>query len=102
VLHIFEFNTETALESASKIVKLAIEAYKRRNVSKINIPNVKVTAYAGFSTEAIVEALGMLDPIDPLKPLIDNIVNGNIRGVAVFAGCNNPNVVQDLVFYYDC
>jgi len=93
-----EFNTETALESAGKIVKLAIEAYKRRNVAKVYIPDVKVTAYAGFSAEAIVEALSLVNPADPLKPLIDNIVNGNIRGVAVFAGCNNPNVVQDLAF----
>lgn len=93
-----EFKTETASESAKKIVKLAIEAYKRRNPAKVNIPDTKVTAFAGFSAEAIVGALSMLDAADPLKPLIDNIVNGNIRGVAVFAGCNNPNVVQDSAF----
>jgi len=93
-----EFNTEIAFESAKKIVKLAIEAYKRRNIAKISIPDTKVTAIGGFSAEAIIEALSMLDKKDPLKPLVDNIVNGNIRGVAVFAGCNNAKVVHDSAF----
>lgn len=43
-------------------------------------------------------ALSALNPTAPLKPLIDNIVNGNIQGIALFAGCNNPQVVQDLNF----
>ncbi|HWQ77686.1 MAG TPA: anaerobic carbon-monoxide dehydrogenase catalytic subunit [Anaerovoracaceae bacterium] len=93
-----EFSTETAVESAKKIVRLAIEAYKKRNPAKINLVDITETAYAGFSAEAIVGALSALDGEDPLKPLLDNIVNGNIRGVALFAGCNNPNVVQDSAF----
>jgi carbon-monoxide dehydrogenase catalytic subunit len=35
---------------------------------------------------------------DPLKPLIDNIKAGNIRGVCLFAGCNNVKVPQDQNF----
>jgi len=53
---------------------------------------------AGFSTEAIVGALSKVDAEDPLKPLIDNIVNGNILGVCLFAGCNNVKVPQDSAF----
>jgi carbon-monoxide dehydrogenase catalytic subunit len=53
---------------------------------------------AGFSTEAIVAALSLVDQEDPLKPLIDNIVNGNIQGVCLFAGCNNVCVPQDSAF----
>jgi carbon-monoxide dehydrogenase catalytic subunit len=87
-----------AVESARKIVSLAIDAYKKRNPSKINLVDIVETAYAGFSAEAIVGALSAIDKEDPLKPLLDNIVNGNIRGVALFAGCNNPNVVQDSAF----
>ena len=49
----------------------------------------------GFSTEAIVSALSLLNKEDPLKPLIDNIVEGNIYGVCLFAGCNNVKVPQD-------
>lgn len=93
-----EFSTETAKESAGKIVKLAIEAYKSRNPAKVNLSDITETAYAGFSTEAIIAALSTVDREDPLKPLLDNIVNGNIRGVVLFAGCNNPNVVQDHAF----
>jgi carbon-monoxide dehydrogenase catalytic subunit len=37
-----------------------------------------------------------VDKEDPLKPLIDNIVNGNIQGVCLFAGCNSVKVTQDL------
>ena len=52
----------------------------------------------GFSTEAIVGALSKVDAEDPLKPLVDNIANGNILGVCLFAGCNNVRVPQDENF----
>ena len=90
-----EFHDDKAVESAKKIIRLAIEAYKHRDPKKVDIPDVKQTAMAGFSLEAIVEALSKVDAKDPLKPLIDNIVNGNIQGIALFAGCNNVKIVQD-------
>jgi carbon-monoxide dehydrogenase catalytic subunit len=93
-----EFDTKNAAESAREIIQLSINAYKRRNSAKVNIPNTTAKVYAGFSAEAIVGALSMVDADDPLKPLVDNIVNGNIKGVALLAGCNNPQVVQDLSF----
>lgn len=43
-------------------------------------------------------ALAAVNPEDPLAPLIDNIVNGNIQGVALFAGCNNTRSTQDESF----
>ena len=92
------FDTKDAAESARKIIQLSIDAYKRRNSARVNIPDTTAKVYAGFSAEAIVGALSMVDAEDPLKPLIDNIVNGNIQGVALLAGCNNPQVVQDLSF----
>ncbi|GAW92323.1 anaerobic carbon-monoxide dehydrogenase catalytic subunit [Calderihabitans maritimus] len=93
-----EFSEETALENAAKIIKLAIDAYKRRDRSKVNIPDYKETAIVGFSAEAVLAALSKVNPEDPLKPLIDNIVNGNILGIALFAGCNNLRVTQDHNF----
>ena len=39
-----------------------------------------------------------MDEADPLKPVVDNIKAGNIRGVCLFAGCNNVKVAQDLGF----
>lgn len=93
-----ELNEENARECAKDIIKSAIEAYGKRRPEKINIPDNKCTSIAGFSTEAIVEALKKVDSEDPLKPLIDNIVKGNILGVCLFAGCNNAKVPQDENF----
>jgi len=89
------FDEANARETATQIIRTAIEAFKKRNPAKINIPEVSTPAIAGFSTEAIVGALGLLDAEDPLKPLIDNIVNGNIAGVCLFAGCNTVKIPQD-------
>jgi carbon-monoxide dehydrogenase catalytic subunit len=96
--HHVSFHEEHASEIAHDIVGRAIEAFKRRDAQRVHIPNVKNTAIVGFSAEAVIAALAKLDPEDPLKPLLDNIVNGNIQGVALFAGCNNTRSVQDESF----
>lgn len=93
-----EFNEKKAHETALQIIRLGIEAFKRRDPRKVNIPTHQSTAVVGFSTEAIVGALALVNKDDPLKPLIDNIVNGNILGVCLFAGCNNAKVRQDSAF----
>lgn len=91
-----EFHEASARATAATIIRTAIAAFKKRDPARINIPEVSTPAIAGFSTEAIVGALGLLDPADPLKPLIDNIVNGNIYGVCLFAGCNTVKIAQDF------
>ncbi|MEW6348812.1 MAG: anaerobic carbon-monoxide dehydrogenase catalytic subunit [Thermodesulfobacteriota bacterium] len=93
-----DFNEARAKETAKTIIRMGIEAFKKRDPKKVSIPKNAVTAIAGFSTEAIVEALSKVNAEDPLKPLIDNIVNGNIQGVCLFAGCNNVRVPQDQNF----
>lgn len=90
-----EFHEAGAKESARKIIQTAIEAYKKRDAGRINIPDITSTAFAGFSTEAIIGALSLVNKEDPLKPLIDNIVAGNIYGVCLFAGCNSVKITQD-------
>ncbi len=90
-----EFHEANARESARKIIVAGIDAFKKRDPKKINIPDVTSSAIVGFSTEAIVGALSLLNKEDPLKPLIDNIVSGNIYGVCLFAGCNSVKVAQD-------
>jgi anaerobic carbon-monoxide dehydrogenase catalytic subunit len=92
------FTPENGAEDARQIVRLAIEAFKRRNPARVLIPDFKQTAVVGFGTEAILEALACLNPEDPLQPLVDNIVNGNVRGIALFAGCNSTQVSQDSSF----
>ncbi|MCX5893718.1 MAG: anaerobic carbon-monoxide dehydrogenase catalytic subunit, partial [Deltaproteobacteria bacterium] len=93
-----EFSEEKGGEAARDIIRLGIEAFKRRDPKKVNIPDHQSEVMAGFSTEAIVGALALLNKEDPLKPLIDNIVAGNILGVCLFAGCNNVRVPQDENF----
>lgn len=93
-----EFVEETAVESAHKVIRIAIENFVRRKNKPVDIPPFKSTVVTGFSAEAIVGALAKLDAEDPLKPLIDNVVAGNIRGVCLFAGCNNVAVPQDRNF----
>ncbi|MDA8100087.1 MAG: anaerobic carbon-monoxide dehydrogenase catalytic subunit [Nitrospiraceae bacterium] len=90
-----EFHEANAKESARQIILAAIDAFKKRDRKKVNIPDVSTSAMAGFSTEAIVGALSLVNKEDPLKPLIDNIVAGNIYGVCLFAGCNSVKVSQD-------
>jgi carbon-monoxide dehydrogenase catalytic subunit len=90
-LHV-EFTAENADQAAETIVRTAIEAFKARQGKAVEIPQVKASGLAGFSVEAIVEVLSKVDPADPLKPVIDNIVAGNIFGAVAFAGCPNPKI----------
>ncbi len=92
------FTEETAAENAREAVRMAIEGFKQRQGRPVDIPEHKSKVVAGFSTEAIVGALAKLNADDPLKPLIDNIAEGNIRGVCLMAGCNNVKVPQDSSF----
>jgi carbon-monoxide dehydrogenase catalytic subunit len=94
-LHV-EFTEEGAKDSARKIIAEAVEAFRKRDPGKINIPDVSSPALVGFSAEAIISALSLLNKDDPLKPLIDNIVSGNIYGVCLFAGCNTVKIPQDM------
>lgn len=89
---------EHAREAAEGIIEAALEAYTRRNHSKVMIPEGKETCIVGFSTESILQVLERLDAEDPLKPLIDAIVAGHIKGVALFAGCNTTQIDQDKNF----
>lgn len=89
------FDEKDARKAARQVVSESIDAYTRRDPQKIDIPNVQQDAIVGFSAEAIIGALALLDKEDPLKPLIDNIVAGNIYGICLFAGCNSIKITQD-------
>jgi len=89
----FEF--ESADEAAQKSVRMAIDAFKNRDRSRVDIPSVKSETWAGFSVEAIVGALAKVNATDPLKPLVDNIKSGNVLGAVGVVGCNNVRTTQD-------
>jgi len=85
-----EYSPEKADEVAKQVIETALEAYKQRDQSRVFIPDSAEEIIAGFSVEALIEVLSKVNPEDPLKPLIDNIVNGNIFGVVAIVGCPNP------------
>ncbi|NOZ68236.1 MAG: anaerobic carbon-monoxide dehydrogenase catalytic subunit [Deferribacteres bacterium] len=93
-LHI-GFSEAGARDCAKEIIRAATDAFKKRDPARINIPGISSAAFAGFSTEAILSALSLVDKDDPLKPITDNIASGNIYGVCLFAGCNNVKITQD-------
>ena len=89
-----EFHEETALEDAKTIVREAILNFKNRDKSKVMVPELKSEAMVGYAEEAIVGQLNnvvntQIDDMNTLKPLIDVLASGVIRGVVGVVGCNN-------------
>lgn len=89
------FNTTSAMEDAKKLIRIAIEAYKNRDPKKISIPNEKHKLVAGFSVEALTEIFSKINPERPISVLTNAILSGQIKGVALMAGCNNLKRAQD-------
>lgn len=85
------FEPVHADENARKIVEQAIAAFRRRKAKQqpVHIPQLKSTAVAGFSVEAIIDLLRKLDAEDPLKPVLDNVANGNLFGFVGVVGCSS-------------
>jgi len=89
------FNVTTAMEDAKEIVRIAIDSYKERDASRVYIPEFKNKVVAGFSVEAIYDIFATVNPENPVKVLTDAIISGQIKGVAMMAGCTNLKGVQD-------
>jgi carbon-monoxide dehydrogenase catalytic subunit len=85
------FDPARGLEIGRQIVRTAIENYDNRVHERVHIPVEPVPMMAGFSIEAILGALGGTP-----QPLVDAIVNGQIRGAVGVVGCNNPKIKHDL------
>jgi len=89
-----EFEEAHALETAKKIVRMAIENFPNRKSKRVLIPKQKSEMVVGFSHETIEYILGGMFRAS-YRPLNDNIINGRIRGVAGVVGCNNPHLLHD-------
>jgi len=89
-----QFEEHDPINTAKNIVKTAIDNFKNRDKSRVNIPDVSQNMVAGFSHETINYLLGGTFR-SSYKPLNDNIINGRIRGVAGVVGCNNPRTPGD-------
>ncbi|MEA4856098.1 MAG: anaerobic carbon-monoxide dehydrogenase catalytic subunit [Solidesulfovibrio sp.] len=84
------FDVHNAKQKALEVVELAIERYKERDQSRVDIPVEPVDIVSGFSNEAVLAALG-----GTAAPLIEAIKAGKIRGAVGIVGCNNPKVKHD-------
>ncbi len=97
------YNPRDAEKTADKLIDLAIENFKKRhgNITP-TVPKKIQKAVAGFSTEAVLGALG-----NKLDPLVDVIKAGKIKGVVALASCstlrngpqdwNTVNLTKELI-----
>lgn len=85
-----EFHSEDAFDTAKEIIKIAIENFTNRKKDKVLIPDGSQKLMAGFSVETLISAFG-----GTLKPLVDAIKDGSIKGAVGIVGCNNPKIIQD-------
>ena len=95
-----EFHEETAGENAKAIVRMAVENFKNRKPELVHIPDLKAKATVGYSVEAIKKCLdgvtnSHVDELGTMKPLIECVNSGVLRGAVAMVGCNNPKVRPD-------
>lgn len=103
VEHKIPYHPAEVDEMADKLIELGIENFKKRH-GKITskVPKHVTKAIAGFSTEAVLGALG-----NKLDPLVDVIAAGKIKGVVALANCstlrngpqdwNTVNLTKELI-----
>ncbi|WMJ80950.1 anaerobic carbon-monoxide dehydrogenase catalytic subunit [Clostridium sp. MB40-C1] len=101
--HKIPYNPEKVDSMADTLIDLAIENFKKRKDKvKPMVPKITQKAIAGFSTEAVLGALG-----NKLDPLVDVIAAGKIKGVVALANCstlrngpqdwNTVNLTKELI-----
>lgn len=103
VEHEMPYYPQKAEEMAVKCIHVAIENFKKRyNKIKPMVPHHKQKAIAGFSTEAVLNAVG-----NDLNALVDVIAKGQIKGIVALANCstlrngpqdwNTVNLTKELI-----
>lgn len=101
--HKIPYHPEEVDAMADKLIDIAIENFKKRNGKvKPMVPKITQKAIAGFSTEAVLGAIG-----NKLDPLVDVIAAGKIKGVVALANCstlrngpqdwNTVNLTKELI-----
>lgn len=96
-----EFKEENAYQDALQIVREAVLNFKDRDNLKVLIPELKSSATVGYSVDSIIKQLdrvvnSQIDKQGTIKPLVDVIKSGVIRGVVGIVGCNNARVASNL------
>ena len=82
--HEMPYYPAKAEEMAKNCINIAIENFKKRHGKiKPMVPKHITKAIAGFSTEAVLNAIG-----NDLNVLVDVIAKGQIKGVVALANCS--------------
>ncbi len=82
------------LPTAKNILRKAIERFKNRDKTKVNIPKENQELIAGFTAENTSYFLGGKYRAT-YRPLNNAIIEGRLRGAAAVVGCNNPGMTHD-------
>ena len=95
-----EFSEETALDDAKRIVREAVLNFRNRDKEKVLIPELKSSTTVGFSEQSIISQLdrvvnSQIDKSGTIKPLVDCLKSGVLRGVVGVVGCNNARSVSN-------
>jgi len=93
--HYVDYNEEKALDQAKEVIRIAIDAYKERGDAECIIPAIKNKVVAGFSLEAMYSLFGAINADAPIKVVTEALASGELRGVVLFAGCNNLKGIHD-------
>ncbi len=89
--------SHNANEAAQEIVRMSIASFGKRQGKSVSIPQNKTTGIAGLSCEAIIGILSKVDAKDPLQPVIDAVVAGDIQGFAGIAGCSSIKFRDEMM-----
>ncbi len=82
--HVMPYYPAKADEMSENCINIAIDNFKKRHGKiKPMIPRKTQKAIAGFSTEAVLKAIG-----NDLNVLVDVIVKGQIKGIVALANCS--------------
>ena len=97
-----DYEPAKAAEQAQRIIDIAIENFTERKGKRTNPVEKRQEILTGFSTEAVLDALG-----GTLDPLLDAVKGGAIRGIVAMVSCttlkNGPQdsltvrVVEELI-----
>jgi carbon-monoxide dehydrogenase catalytic subunit len=92
--HKIQYHPAEVSKMADRLIELAVDNFRMRKDSvDPKVPKIIQKAVSGFSTEAVLTALG-----GKLDPLIDVITSGQIKGVVALASCSTlRNGPQDAV-----
>ncbi len=80
---------ETLDEDAMLVARIAVEAYAKRDRTKIHIPDHTTSVVSGFSRESVFAAFG------GVRGMAEALREGRVRGVAAMVGCSTPKVAHE-------